>query len=101
MKKFINKKLYNTDTAKKIAEYDNGDYGCFGYWEETLYLKKTGEYFLCGWGGPMTIYAEALGNNWYSSGSKIVPLTVEETKYWVKNHCDTDTYIALFGEIAE
>ena len=45
MKKIINNKLYNTQTATMLASYDNH---ClpndFHYVEETLYRKKTGEF---------------------------------------------------------
>ena len=62
MKKIINGKLYNTETAKKLAEYSNdctwSDFRCL---EEALYRKRTGEYFLYGSGGPLTGYAEKHG----------------------------------------
>lgn len=42
MKKVINGKMYNTETAKKLDS--NGteqlSYSDFNYWCETLYLKK-------------------------------------------------------------
>ena len=47
MKKIINGKKYDTNTATKVADYWNG-YGAsdFNYVSEELYLKNTGEYFL-------------------------------------------------------
>ena len=46
MKKIINGKKYDTDTAEQIG-YDNNGLLCsdLSYIEETLYKKKTGEFF--------------------------------------------------------
>ena len=48
MKKIINGRKYDTETAKEIGYWSNG-YPCsdFNHCEETLYLKKTGEYLHC------------------------------------------------------
>ena len=61
MKKIINGKLYNTQTAKALASRDNHcQPGSFDYVEEILYRKKTGEFFLRGSGGARTIYSERI-----------------------------------------
>ena len=63
MKKIINGKKYDTETATKIGEYSNGySTSDFHYIDETLYRKKTGEFFLYGEGGPMTRYSHACGD---------------------------------------
>ncbi len=101
MKKIINNKLYNTDTAKEVASYSNGyGWGQSHHVHETLYRKKTGEFFLYGCGGPMTEYSEFKHGCW-SGGERIVPLSEQETKVWVTAFCDADTYIAIFGEVEE
>lgn len=57
MKKKINGKLYNTDTATKIFEYDNSYYGDEKGYSETLYQKyKRFEFFLFCQGGKESIY---------------------------------------------
>lgn len=101
MKKIINGKLYNTETAKKIAEYSNG-YGCadFYYVCETLYQKKTGEYFLYGVGGALSMYRESAGNN-YVGGEEIIPYTEEEAQQWAVENLEADEYMELFGEVEE
>ena len=49
MRKIINKKMYNTNTAVEIASCSNdASTSDFDYYEETLYKKKTGEFFLYG-----------------------------------------------------
>ena len=101
MKKIINGKKYDTDTAKEIGYWSNGyPHSDFNYCEETLYLKKTGEYFLHGEGGALTEYAR---NTWNGStgGSCIIPLTEEGAKNWAMDHLECDEYEALFGEVEE
>ena len=49
MKKIINKKLYDTSTATCIAEYSGpARVSDFSFYRETLYRKRTGEYFIHG-----------------------------------------------------
>ena len=96
MKKIINGKLYNTETAKEIDRWSNNLSGRdFNHCTECLYRKKTGEFFLYGWGGPMSKYRERCGDMW-GDGEAITPLTEEEAKAWVEEHSDADTYIDLF-----
>ncbi|MCT4606331.1 MAG: hypothetical protein N4A64_09560 [Marinisporobacter sp.] len=101
MKKIINGRMYNTDTAKYIGEYTNGYFPDNGYYiGKELYRKKTGEFFLYRQGGGLTEYAVRYGNG--SSGSStIIPLTFQETKEWVEEYLDADIYIELFGEPEE
>lgn len=101
MNKIINGKRYNTKTAKLIGEYANTyDYSDFNYVCEELYRKKTGEFFLYGEGGPMSSYAVYSGGNNWSSGAKIMPLSIDEAKKWVEENLDGDVYESLF-EIEE
>ena len=100
MKKIIEGKMYNTETAKEVFKWDNGNYGKFEYCEEALYKKKTGEFFLYGYGGPMSKYAISRGNE-TSSGEEINPLTEKEAKKWLEKKGDTKTYIETFGEVEE
>ncbi len=102
MKKIINGKSYDTETAKAVGEWSNsGSWRDFSHMEETLYRKKTGEYFLYGEGGPMTKYAESAGQNAWSGGSKIIPLSHENARQWAEEHLDADEYEAIFGEVEE
>ena len=101
MKKIINNKMYNTETATEVASYDNGCYlSDFRHFREELYRKRTGEFFLYGCGGAMSKYAKSCGNGW-SGGSQIIPLAEKDAQKWVEKHCDADTYINLFGEVEE
>ena len=102
MKQIINGRMYNTETAKEVGSYSNyGGWRDFNHYEESLYEKKTGEFFLCGTGGAMTEYAVSVGVNCWSGGSKIIPLTLEEAKVWAEKNLDADEYIEIFGEVEE
>ncbi len=102
MKKIINGKVYDTETAKELVSWRNaGSWRDFSHKEETLYRKKTGEFFLYGQGGPMTNYAEATGTNSWSGGERIMPLTFAEAREWAEKHLDGDEYEEIFGEVTE
>lgn len=101
MKKIINKKLYNTETAKDLGFWNNGRSCCdSSYMEETLYQKKTGEFFLYGYGGALTGYAKRVGTS-QSEGEKITPLSVDEAKEWAEEHLDADDYLDIFEDTEE
>lgn len=101
MRKIINSKMYNTETATEVASYDNGcSMGDFRHYSEELYRKKTGEFFLYGCGGAMSKYSKSCNNGW-SGGSQIIPMSENKAKAWVMAHCDAETYVALFGEVEE
>lgn len=101
MKKIINGKLYDTETAKKVAEWSkNCARNDFSYYEEELYSKKTGEFFLYGEGNAASPYNEYSYGS-YTGGEKIVPLTYEEAREWAERKLDADEYIELFGEPEE
>lgn len=101
MKKIINGKLYDTDTATYIGNYEYGTPGDFTHFNETLYKKKTGELFIHGEGGPRSKYAKSCGNNSWCDGEAIIPERDFDVKGWVADHCDVDTYIELFGTVEE
>lgn len=101
MKKIINGKLYDTETAKKVGEYSNaGGWRDFNHFEEGLYRKRTGEYFLHGEGGPMTQYARRDGSGWTGS-AQIIPMSYDDAKKWAEEHLDADDYMAEFGPVSE
>ena len=97
MKKIIQKKLYDTGTAKKLGTWDNGYFpNDFNYCSETLYRKRTGEYFLYGDGGARSQYSRHEGNTWYGS-EDIIPLTFDEAREWAEEKLDADEYAEIFG----
>lgn len=101
MKKIINGKLYNTETAKCVGSDRYSYPRDFHYWCETLYRKKGGDYFLHGEGGPASKYAEKVDSNGWSGGESIIPMNIDEAKKWAEVHLDVDEYIEEFGEPEE
>lgn len=102
MKKIIKGKMYDTETAREIGAWSNSEnWKDFSYIEETLYQKRTGEFFLFGKGGASTKYAVCTGQNMWSSSSEIIPLSWETARQWTEEHLSADEYENLFGSVTE
>lgn len=87
MKKLINGKMYNTETAEEIATWSNSYYPSdFHYCQETLYKTKKGAYFLHGVGGALSRYSVPVGNNGRGGGSEIVALTADQAFDWMEEN---------------
>lgn len=98
MKKIINGKLYDTETAKKVGFWHNaGSWRDFNHVEETLYRKRTGEFFLFGEGGPASRYAKKVDQNSWSGGEEIKPLSAAMAREWAEQNLDADDYAEIFG----
>lgn len=102
MKKIINGKRYDTATAQDIKGYTNGKlYGDYTYWGETLYRKRTGEFFLYTEGGAATECATPAEGGGWVAGDRFTPLSEYEAKQWCEAHLDGDEYEAVFGTVEE
>ena len=101
MKKIINGKRYDTESAKEMGcFYNTLDIKDFAWCQETLYRKRTGEFFLHGEGGPMTRYASRAGNAW-TYGEMITPLSPEEAMKWAEEHLTAEEWEEIFGNLEE
>jgi hypothetical protein len=101
MKKIINGKRYDTETAQLIGSASYSNRTDFRFWSEELYRKKTGEFFLYGEGGPASKYSRQIEQNSWSGGKEITPLTREEAQEWAEKYLDADEYEEVFGRIEE
>lgn len=102
MKRIINQKRYDTDKAVKVGEYWNGlSRSDFGYITETLYRKRTGEFFLHGQGGANTKYAKAVGTNCWQGDERLMPLEFETARKWAEKHLTVEEYEDIFGAVTE
>lgn len=101
MKKIINGKRYDTDTAKFIGHAERSHPRDLDYWAEDLYLKRTGEFFIHGEGGARSRYGRQTSQNWWSGGEKIRPLSLKEAQEWAEKYLDGDKYEEIFGKIEE
>ena len=101
MKKVINAKVYNTETAERVGAWDNGY--CtndFHYCSEDLYRKKTGEFFMHGEGGALSTYASHNGDM-TGYGERIIPMTYDEAAQWAERHLTGEQYEQIFGVVSE
>lgn len=102
MKRIINGRKYDTDTARYVGMWDNGEeYGELGYERSELYRKRNGEYFVMFEGGANTRYARQDGLNGWTGGSAIQPMEFEDAREWAERHLKVDEYEAEFGEAPE
>lgn len=101
MKKVINGKLYNTNTAVELACYEANVTDGLNYVTERLYRKRTGEYFIHGEGGARTRYAASDGDGWSRGGEAIFPLTAAEARAWAKERLPGDEFERIFGAVSE
>ena len=97
VKRIIDGKLYNTETAKCIASITVEDY-CIGSCSESLYIKNTGEWFR---------FITNLGSDFQGGGNcrgkgyDIEPYSEEQVKGWLIAYDFVDQYIEYFGELEE
>jgi hypothetical protein len=91
LKRIIDGKTYNTETATYLAGYD-GDDGPFEYGEH-LYQTRFGAFFLVS-------YVDGGGEEDYQ---KIIPRTPEQAREWLeeKQSYRVDVIEQLFGEMPE
>lgn len=94
MNKVINERLYDTETAISLSTFKTTT-GIFHDKEyiETLFRKKTEEYFLYTKDG-----SKALDD---LDKERITPLSVENAKKWAEKHLSGKKYIEIFGEVQE
>lgn len=86
MKKIINGKRYDTETAIEVANHFNGlGQGDFSRVDESLYKTKSGSFFLAGEGGPLSKYSMSSGDM-TRGGKDIIPLSATEAQEWLEEH---------------
>lgn len=101
MKKIIKNKVYDTATATFLFRADRNPGDKLYSVSELLYRKKTGEYFLHGYGGPGSKYAEPIGNNSWSGGETLIPLSYSAAREWAEENLTGEEYKRIFGPVAE
>ena len=97
VRKIIDGRAYDTDTATEVGSRDNGlEWADLAHECETLYRKRTGEYFVHGEGGPRTRYARRCEGGW-SGGEAITPVSYDEARGWAEGCLDAGAYEREFG----
>ena len=105
MKRIIENRVYDTDTAKLIATVKNDRHigADRKTLEESLYQKKNGEFFLY---RPNLAGTDAAHNIGISScphdkENHIFALTYEQACKWGESEMSADDWLAVFGEPEE
>jgi hypothetical protein len=89
MIKIIEGKRYDSERSEEIvfssnpAAHSRSDHS---YWEETLFRSKKGAWFVVGFGGPASRYAEATGENSWVGSTDLRPLAEEEAYDWLEEN---------------
>lgn len=101
MRKVIKGRMYDTETAQLMGSWDAPcSVTDFDWYEESLYKKRTGEFFIHGSGNARSPYArESYGSA--TGGEGIRLLSYAEAQEWAESHLDADGYEAIFGEVPE
>lgn len=98
MKRIIDGKRYNTETAEEIASYETDlGRGNFRHYTESICKTKSGNWFLAGEGGPMTKYSQPCGDM-TGGGEDIIPLSSDEAQRWLESHNETAALEAHFSD---
>ena len=101
-RKIINGKKYDTETAEVVGKWRTQGIATsdFYYKEEILYKKNNGEFFLYGYGGAMTRWRELVADS-SIAGEDILPYSSAQAKNWVEMRLPAEEYERLFGEVEE
>ena len=101
MKKTIDGKMYDTDTARLVGAFTDGERErSSDYIIEALYCKRNGEYFLFDEGGMDTVYSKydsRLGCD--VAGADIHPLSFKAARMWAEEFLTRSEYEAEFGSV--
>lgn len=103
MKKIIRNKVYDTDTAQLIKQADHpnitsGEGSC----KQSLYRKKTGDYFLFVDGARTDVFDNlVLENNAHDRERHIYPLTYEQARAWAESEMSADEWLAIFEPVED
>lgn len=101
MKRIIDRKKYDTETAECIATWSNHYYpNDFHYCEESLYRTKKGAWFVAGEGGPLSKYSRPCGGG-SCGGDGLEPISEKEAQEWLESKGLYDELEENFGDKIE
>ena len=102
MRKIIEGKRYDTETATRVGNDSYSNFGDFQYWCEELYRTSAGNWFLYGEGGAKSKYARSVGQNEVGGGSAIIPLTRGKALAWLEAHAPaSEAFEEYFANVVE
>lgn len=100
MKRTIQGKRYDTETAIKICEIFEGYRNDFLHLNCTLYQKKTSkEFFIAGFGGAMTAFSSKASDGSITGDEKIIPINDDKAKDFVRRYGEEGQLEKLFPSV--
>ena len=100
MKRIIQGKVYNTDTADRIGNHVYSNPGDFRYEDTDLFKSKKGAWFIAGEGGPLSRWSQSCGNG-QRGGSGIEAMTTAEALAWCESSGIDADVIAQYFSVVE
>jgi hypothetical protein len=99
MRKVINGKVYDTETAEHVCDVSGNisDRGDFHYDSTGLYRTRIGQFFISGHGGPRSQWAVSTGQNSWAGGNGLRLVEEDDARALVERHADDETYVRVFG----
>ena len=99
MKRIIDGKRYDTETATRIATVGSETISVtdFNHWEADLYRTPKGRWFLAGRGGPMTMFARPDGSGMTSGGGGIIPISDTEAQEYLEDDRNVEALECWFA----
>lgn len=103
MKRVIDGRSYNTETAIKLCSLESPTpYTNDFHWHNTiLYQTKGGAFFLAGEGGAMSRWSKPCGQNSRVGGEGISPVSAAEAKEILERENATEALERVFGQCPE
>lgn len=102
MRKVIDSKIYDTETAEAVCETESIHDGQSALNVQTsLYRTKKGTFFVAGEGGPGSQWRRQVEQNSWTGGSGMRLIHDDQARRLVELHSDPETYARLFGEPEE
>ena len=97
MKKIVDGKRYDTETAEEIAYHSNDlPTNDFNWYEERLFRTQKGNWFIAGEGGAASRYSKSCGNNGSCGGSDLTPIPMIEAREWLERNDEIEALEKYF-----
>jgi len=103
MKRIINGKLYDTETAHELCELESTAYVSDFEWHETyLYRTKKGAFFIAGVGNAASMWAEPCGQGGHTNGEGLRVVDDSEARQYMEAaDCAVDEFAAVGLDVVE
>ena len=100
MRRIIDGKRYDTDTATMVADISPAGFyrNDFRYEETKLYRTVRGAWFIAGEGGPLSRWSRSLGQNGMTDGEGLRPVDADEARAYLEREGDTHSIEQYFAD---